>query len=290
MSVQQQLGLEDDGLLVQQIRERWSTWSAHDERLAAVEEFDEFREWLRTADVEERDDLLFALAKMAATDTDEDPDEADAVCAAGALAWALLPGAAALDARLYGMAPRMDKRIASQLWLEVRSFPWRRRRRVAANILAQTRAGILLDLGAASHVRREDRTWSQTFIYDRDCFEGEWEAWSKFATQARNVRAQAELSIGFGNEPTTAQELEAFLEWAVEEGVINDADRHLLDELIDEADTDVPARGRTANCGLGSREITRRVGTRLGVSPATVRRHLNSSVAALAAATDRYVA
>lgn len=286
MSVQQQLGLEDDGLLVQQIRERWSTWSAHDERLAAVEELDEFRDWLRSADVEERDDALYALAKMAANDTDEDWDATDAVCAAGALAWALLPGAASLAARMAGFTPNIDKLVAVQLWIEVRSFPWQRRRRVAANILAATRAGVLLDLGENSQVGRTDRAWSKTFLVDRELLQGEWAETDMYLN--KNADMPMGLTVNLHDEPTSAQEVADVLDWGVREGVISDRDRLFLSELIAEAETTVPARGRTANGGLGGREITRRVGERLGVSSATVRRHLNRSVAALSSASDRY--
>jgi len=281
MSVQQQLGLEDDGLLVQQIRERWSTWSAHDERLAAVAEFDEFRDWLRTADVEERDDALYALACMAAKDAGDDQ------FAGAALAWALLPGAATLAARLAGFSPRIDDLVAAQLWLEVRSFPWKRRRKVAANILAATRAGVLLDLGDIGQVKRSDRVWVNTTLLGQEFIQ--CEKWTTTETDLDD-KTRERLSVGFYAEPTAAQEVEALLAWGVREGLIGDRDRVVLTELIDEAETTVPARGRTANCGLGGREITRRVGDRLGVSSATVRRHLNSSVAALAAASDRFVA
>ena len=282
MSVQQQLGLEDDGLLVQQIRERWSTWSAHDERLAAVAEFDEFRDWLRTADVEERDDALYALAHMAAKDAGDDH------FAGAALAWALLPGAATLAARLAGFAPHIDDLVAAQLWLEVRSFPWKRRRKVAANILAATRAGVLLDLGDNGQVLRTDRVWANTSHLSSEHLEGDW----LVSDGGVELRAQTreQLSVNFYDELTSADEVDALLVWGVREGLISDRDRVVLTELIDEAETTVPARGRTANCGLGGREITRKVGDRLGVSSATVRRHLNSSVAALAAASDRYVA
>jgi hypothetical protein len=282
MSVQQQLGLEDDSLLVQQIRERWSTWSAHDEHLAAVEEFDEFRDWLRTAGVEERDDALYALAWMAAKDGGDD------LTAGATLAWALLPGAATLAARLAGFAPRIDDLVAAQLWIEVRSFPWKRRRRVAANILASTRAGVLLDLGDIGQVIRADRVWANTSRLSGELLEGDWLV-SDGRVELR-ARARDQLSVDFNDELTSAQEVDALLTWGVREGLINDRDRLVLTELIDEAETTTPARARTANCGLGGREITRQVGDRLGVSPATVRRHLNSSVAALAAASHRYVA
>ena len=289
MSVQQQLGLEDDGLLVQQIRERWSTWSSHDERLAAVAELDQFRDWLRTADVEERDDALYALACMAAKDAGDDH------FAGAALAWALLPGAATLAARMAGFSPRMDDLVAAQLWLEVRTFPWKRRRKVAANILAATRAGVLLDLGELGQVRRSDRAWANTGLLFGDFLEGEWNREEAAAGDPDNfvqvgARTREKLTVNFCAEQTPTQEVEALLAWGVREGLISDRDRLVLTELIDEAETTVPARGRTANGGLGGRELTRRVGDRLGVSSATVRRHLNTSVAALAAASDRFVA
>lgn len=289
MSVQQQLGLEEDGLLVQQIRERWSTWSAHDERLAAVAEFDEFRDWLRTANVEERDDALYALACMAAKDAGDDH------FAGAALAWALLPGAATLAARLAGFAPCIDDLVAAQLWLEVRTFAWQRLRKVAANILAATRAGVLLDLGDLGQVRRSDRAWANTGLLFGDFLEGEWNREQADPTDPElfvqvGSRTREQLTVHFEADPTPTQEVEALLAWGVREGLISDRDRLVLTELIDEAETTVPARGRTANCGLGGREITRKVGERLGVSSATVRRHLNTSVAALAAASDRYVA
>ena len=282
MSVQQQLGLEEDGLLVQQIRERWAAWTADDKRLTAVAEFDEFRNWLRTAEVEERDDALYALACMAAKDAGDD------YFAGAALAWALLPGAATLAARLAGFSPRIDDLVAAQLWLEVRSFPWKRRRKVAANILAATRAGVLLDLGDLGQIRRSDRAWANTGLLYGRLLDGEWEP--GVAVAHFNERTREQLTVDLFVDRTPTQEVEALLAWGVCEGLISDRDRLVLTELIEEAETTVPARGRTANCGLGGREITRKVGDRLGVSSATIRRHLNTSVAALAAASDRYVA
>lgn len=275
MSVQQQLGLEDDSLLVQQIRERWSAWSAHDERPAAVVEFDEFRDWLQTADVVEVDDALHALAWLAARDGGDD------VIAGAALAWALLPGAAILAGRLAGFSPRINDLVAAQLWIEVRSFPWQRRHRVAANVLLSTRAGVLRDLGETGQVIRTDRVWAKTGLLSGQLLEGD-------IPQAGRTREA--LSVDLYADPTTEAEVEELLAWGVREGLISDLDRRVLTELITEAETTPPARGRTANGGLGGRELTRKVGTRLGVSPATVRRHLKSSVAALAVASDRYVA
>jgi len=276
MSVQQLLGLGDDSLLVAQIRERWSRWSAREDRLAAVVEFDEFRTWLRTAEVEESDAALHALAWLAARDGGDD------VIAGAALAWALLPGAATLAARLAGFSARIDDLVAAQLWIEVRTFCWRRRHRVAGNILRATRAGVLHDLGEIGQVIRTDRVWATTSLLGGSVLEGE-------ATLSDQT-ARDGLSVELHSDPTPAQEVNELLAWGVRKGLISDMDRLVLSELIDEAEKTPPARGRTANGGLGGREITRRVGTRLGVSSATVRRHLTSSVVALAAASDRYVA
>jgi hypothetical protein len=283
MSVQQQLGLEQDSLLVQQIREGWSTWCADDDRLAVVDEFDRFRYWLRTVGVDESDGALHALARLGARDGGDD------VIAGAALAWALLPGAATLAARLTDISASIDELVAAQLWIEVRSFPWKRRRRVAANVLISTRAGVLHDLGVIAQVIRTDRVWANTGLL----LDGDPEvAWSVSGGDcALRARVREQLSVDFYAEPTPAQEVEALLAWGVREALISDRDRLLLTELVGQAETTTrPVRGRAANGGLAGREVTRRVGSRLGVSPATVRRRVASSVTALVAASDRYVA
>lgn len=276
MSVQQQLGLEDDSLLVQQIRESWSTWSSHDERLAAVEDFDKFRDWLRAAEVEQSDAALHALATLAARDGGDD------VIAGAALAWALLPGAATLAARLAGFSARIDDLVAAQLWIEVRSFPWQRRHRVAGNVLLSTRAGVLHDLGETGQVRRTDRVWATTSLIFGSLLEGE--------DSLADLAGSTALSVDFAPEPTPAQEVEDLLAWGVNEGLISDLDRRVLNGLMEEAETASIVRGRTANGGLGGRAATLKVGHQLGVSAPTVRRSIKRSVAALAAASDRYVA
>ena len=73
------------------------------------------------------------------------------------------------------------------------------------------------------------------------------------------------------------------LEWACATEVISDADQSLLLSLVSAASsTEVRAttRGRGTLC---SDQLTAIVAPQLGVSPATVRRHVARSVEALAA-------
>jgi hypothetical protein len=84
------------------------------------------------------------------------------VPAAGVLAWVLLPGACSVARRLRSLSLRIDELVAAQLWIEVRSFPWQRLWKVAANILGNLRVAVLLDCGVPSQVQRSDRTWART--------------------------------------------------------------------------------------------------------------------------------
>jgi hypothetical protein len=99
---------------------------------------------------------LQALARLAS------PAGGDSVPAAGVLAWVLLPGACSVARRLRSLSLRIDELVAAQLWIEVRSFPWQRLWKVAANILGNLRVAVLLDCGVPSQVQRSDRTWART--------------------------------------------------------------------------------------------------------------------------------
>ena len=97
--------------------------------------FDDLRTWLPTVDHEASDQILLALAMLAA------PDGGDDIAAAAALAKCLLPGACRLAGWLSTLPPsevfrdsqpvtagtwsaveRIDELVASQLWIEVRTF------------------------------------------------------------------------------------------------------------------------------------------------------------------------
>jgi hypothetical protein len=289
------LGLDEGSELLGQARRRWVTWVAADGRLAVVDDFDGLRGWLASADPAAADDVLLALAMLAA------PDGGDDVAAAGALAKCLLPGACRLAAWLATQRRHMlpgditlaTELVASQLWIEVRSFPWRRGRKVAANVLMNTRAGVLRECGDTTQVGRTDQTWVHTDLVEafttRDrgdvdaelCRAGE----RRMPATGWKPCLLTDPAPGPGDDPESPQkELLAVLAWACEEDVISAEDRFLLLCLVEEAarvDTRRTGRGYG---GLMANDVSERVAPRVGFSDKTVRRRASKSMRALAAA------
>lgn len=263
MSVAVQLGLDDDGSeLLTLAGRRWPVWAVRHPTLAAVDGPSNLRSWLRGADPTQADDVLHALATLAAVDGDND------IAAAATLSWALLPGACVLAHRLRGLSPRIDEVVAAQLWVEARTFPWRRLRKVAANVLMDTRSGVLRECGAASQTRRVDRTWHLTSPVDPCGPEWVWHA----------------AAAGAGPAGGAAEELLDVLEWACANNVISSEDRALLLCLVDAADRASTTRvGRGAG-GLMANDVSAAVADEWGISPATVRRRARRSLRALSAA------
>jgi|GEM_PF-421930 len=312
MSVGDQLGLDDNSELLDVARQKWPAWVAADPRLGVVEEFDDLRAWLPSVGSESSDEVLLALAMLAA------PDGGDDVAAAAALAKCLLPGACRLAGWLstlplqdvfrdsqpivagaWSAVERIDELVASQLWIEIRTFKWRRLRKVAANILINTRVGVLREVGDFFHVSRADRTWANTTLVESfsrgDLFDTEdGYAWAAGEMRTERVTAASfrrpEMLADAGpeqEEPSATEELLELLAWACEHQVISSADRYLLLCLVEEADR-IETRNLTRGYGgLLSNEVSSRVAPRVGVSEATVRRHGSRTVRALAAAAPR---
>lgn len=308
MSVGDQLGLDDNSELLDQARQQWPAWVATDPRLGVVDNFDDLRSWLPTVDHETSDQVLLVLAMLAA------PDGGDDIAAAAALAKCLLPGACRLAGWLSTLPPRevfrdsqpvmagtwsaverVDELVASQLWIEVRTFKWRRLRKVAANILINTRVGVLREVGDFFYVSRADRTWANTTLVESfssgDVADGDAGAWSAAALPTERVAGgllhRPEILADAGpeqEEPTATEELLELLAWACDHQVISPADRYLLLCLVEEADRVETRRLARGYGGLLSNEVSSRVAPRIGVSEATVRRHGSRTVRALAEA------
>ena len=311
MSVGDQLGLDGNSELLDQARQKWPAWVATDPRLGVVDNFDDLRSWLPTMDHETSDQVLLALAMLAA------PDGGDDIAAAAALAKCLLPGACRLAGWLSTLPPRevfrdsqpvmagtwsaverVDELVASQLWIEVRTFKWGRLQKVAANILINTRVGVLREVGDFFYVSRADRTWANTTLVESfssgDVADGDAGAWSAAALPTERVAGalfhRPELLADAGpeqEEPTATEELLELLAWACDHQVISPADRYLLLCLVEEADRVDTRRLARGYGGLLSNEVSSRVAPRIGVSEATVRRHGSRTVRALAAAAPR---
>lgn len=311
MSVGDQLGLDDNSELLDQARQKWPAWVATDPRLGVVDNFDDLRSWLPTVDHEESDQVLLALAMLAA------PDGGDDIAAAAALAKCLLPGACRLAGWLSTLPPRevfrdsqpvmagtwsaverVDELVASQLWIEVRTFKWRRLRKVAANILINTRVGVLREVGDFFYVSRADRTWANTTLVESfsagDLTSADGGAGYSAEMPTERVTGalfhRPEILADAGpeqEEPTATEELLELLAWACDHEVISPADRYLLLCLVEEADRVETRRLARGYGGLLSNEVSSRVAPRIGVSEATVRRHGSRSMRALAAAAPR---
>jgi hypothetical protein len=258
MSVAEQLGLQDSSELLALAGHRWPGWLERDSRLGAAGDLQTLRQWLRRAGPDEADEVLHGLATLASVSGGDD------VAAAGVLAWALLPGACSLAHRLRSVSPRIDEVVAAQLWLEVRTFRWRRRRRVAANILMNTRAGVLRECGVHSQMRRSDPVWSRTRPVDP--YGGFWAGYA-----ARNTAA----------EDSPAEELLDLLEWACDQKVITVADRALLLCLVAAADRAGTTRVHRGGAGLMANDVSAAVAAQQGISAVTVRRRARRSLRAL---------
>jgi hypothetical protein len=313
MSVGDLLGLDENSELLDQARARWAAWAADDARLRVVDDFVDLRDWLSTVERVEADMVLLGLAMLGA------PDGGDEVAAAGALAKCLLPGACVTAERICQLVARgqlaaanvdgpvgqrVDELVASQLWIEVRTFPWRRLTKVASNILMNTRAGVLYELGDNARLWRTDRTWANTSALEAvtrgdfpparlGSIDGDPGTGCRELTLAGfrpELFTGAMPSPDADPERTRLEQLLEILAWACEHRVITTSDRHLLLVLVEEAARVKTSRTGRGRCGLVGNELSLRVAPRLGVSGATVRRRAARSMAALAAAVpERFV-
>jgi hypothetical protein len=262
MSVAEQLGLRDEtSELLALADQRWCHWATAYPALTHCCGVRELRLWLPGADKAEADEALHALATLAAADGGDD------IAAAAALAWALMPGACTLANRMRTLDWHIDEIVAAQLWVEVRTFPWRRLRKVAANVLMNTRAGVLRDCNAKSQLERTDPTWSRTSPVDPySTF------WGGYVST-------------YCERPTyPAQELLELLEWGCENNVITDDDRALLLCLVEAADRATTTRLGRGTGGLMANDVSEAVAQQWGIAPKTVRRRARRSMDALSSA------
>lgn len=259
MSVATQLGLADpEGDLLGQARTMWPTWCAHNPCLNVVDDLLDLPPWLRAADPEAGDSVLRRLAELAS------PTAGDDVVAAGALAWLLLPGACLMAHRLRSLTSRIDEVVAAQLWLEIRSFPWQRQRKVAANIVMNTRRGVLRELGVGQSAREADPTWARSLQCDPDS-----PVWAVMESRQEP-------------QSRSAAELADVLAWALERSVIDETDRDLLLTLAEVADRAGVSHNGRGRSGLCSHTVATTVASLLGVSPITIRRRATAALSALA--------
>ena len=252
VSVASQLGLTDLDRGLVEARSLWAEWVPLDPGLAAVPGVDGLRDWLFAAEPAAADDVLLSLVRLGSR------SGGDYAAAVWLTVWALLPGADAMARRMGGGADT-EALIASQLWLEVRCFPWQRLQKVAGNVMANVRGCVLRRDGCLTRLSSMERITVPT---DR-------------------LPELPELPATV----SAAEELLEVLDWARGRGVITADDAALLLSMV-AAQTEL-GDGRAArrgSQGLMSAAVLTATAERWGVSPSTVRRHARRSINAIAAA------
>ena len=243
----------------------WAGWAAADTSLAGPTGVAELVDWLRSAEPGEADRVLHALVRLGSASGGDDLVAVDVV------AWALLPGARVLAHRLRGVSPHVDELVAAQLWLEVRTFPWLRLRKVAANVLANTRAQILAVEAPLPEMGPRGRGAVVRLVDPHDLW---WQQRSAPSDQASR---------------DAAVELREVLGDAGRCGVLEAADCVLLEVLLEQADL-AGGGARRGRGGLLAERVVDGVVVVTGLSPATVRRRVRRSVVAIADARTRFSA
>ncbi len=165
------------------------------------------------------------------------------------------PGANAV-ARRAPAGPETDALVASQLWLEIRQFPWWRHRKVAGNVLANMRSAVARE-GALKRP-----SWAERRTVPTD----------GLPEQQRHRQVSPD------------EELIDVLSWGVQVGLIESGDRLLLTSLVEQ--TDRLGVRTVCRSGQGLMSVPALAGTaaEFGLSPGTVRRRARRSIDALASA------
>ncbi|GAB2582952.1 hypothetical protein GCM10009593_22760 [Microlunatus antarcticus] len=236
--------------------ERWPLWSAADELLAGPTGVTDLSSWLAAAEAQDADRVLHALVRRGS------PTGGDELLAVDVVTWALLPGARALARRLRTVSADVDQLVAAQLWLEVRTFPWPRLHKVAANVLSNTRAHVLAADLPTSAGRSRGRLEYRLVDPHSALWHGVW-------------------ATGEGAQPDVAEELREVLADATATGVLAVADHELLQVLVEQAHR-VGGGAQRGKGGLLADRVVDRVVGETGLSPATVRRRVRRSVMAIA--------
>jgi hypothetical protein len=194
-------------------------------------------------------EVLHALVRISS------PCGGDCRPAAWVVAWALLPGANAV-ARRAPAGAETDALVASQLWLEIRQFPWWRHRKVAGNVLANMRSAI-----AREGVLKRP-SWAER----------------------RSVPTDRLPEQPLHKQVSPDEELIAVLSRGEHVGLIGSGDRLLLSSLVEQTDRLGVRMVCRSGEGLMSASALAETAAEFGLSPGTVRRRARRSIDALASA------
>ena len=226
-------------------------WAVREPVLSGAVSVGAFAE--QAADRRRADEVLGALVRLAAADGGDEPD---ALLVALHL---LSDGALALAGRLADLHVDMVTLVVGELTVRIRTFPWRRRTRAyAANLLLDTRAGLLRELRPGCTRAYPDRR--EVLVDPLD------------DRQVATLLDGPAPAAGEG----AALELVDLLLWAERTGVASGEDLRLL---VEEA--------WVREFGVAAQET---VAARWGVDVRTVRRRRTGTLRGLQAAAGAYLA
>lgn len=238
MSVAESFGLTA-GKINDLIDMHWPEWVAEAPDLELVPATERLCDWLRKAPPEEADLVLRGLARLAHEGAGTSPD------AAFVLAWVMMPSATVLAHQLRTLSEDIDCHVAAQLWISVRTFPWRTTGRVAANLNRNLRKKVLQDLVPTS---------------------------SPFPPDGDDV-------VQNEQQPDALEELIEILGDGLKAEVIGQDDVDLLLAVMDAAAQLVPPSG--PGIGITGDRVSTHIGKLHGCSPRTIRRRIKRSTGAL---------
>jgi hypothetical protein len=244
----EQLGVADLSQGLAEARRLWQAWLEQDPRLASAPAVDGLRDWLMLVGIDAADEVLHALVQIGS------PSGRDCRPAAWVVAWALLPGAIAVARR--APAGRETDALASQLWLEIRQFPWWRHQKVAGNVLANMRSV----LAREGMLKRP--------------------SWAERRTVPTDRLPEQQLH----KQVSPDEELIDVLSWGEQVGLIGSGDRLLLSSLVEQTDRLGVRTVCRSGQGLMSASALAETAAEFGLSPGTVRRRARRSIDALASA------
>lgn len=245
----EQLGVADLALGLAEARQLWPGWVEQDPRLAPAPAVDGLPDWSRLVGIDAADEVLHALVQIGS------PSGSDCWPATWVVAWALVPGANVV-ARRARPSPETDAMVASQLWLEIRQFPWWRHGKVAGNVLANMRSALARE-GALKRP-----------------------SWAERRTVPTDKLPEQQLH----NRASPHEELIDVLSWGEQVGLIGPSDRLLLASLVEQTDRLDVRTVRRSGQGLMSASALAKTAAEFGVSPGTVRRRARRSIDVLASA------
>ena len=244
-------------------------WAEHEPCLATIADVAMLVRVAHGSDCRsDADEVLAALVRRAASDGGND------LAAALLLCHLLANGTRALAIRLRDLSCEIDDLIAGALWIQIRTFPWQRRRRaIAQNLLLDTRRAVLQEL--CPHRRRDGTRWITVTA----------------PADLADASSPALLGVGIGQAATAnaaVRDLADLLDWALTRRVIAVRDARLLLDLVTAAHR-TDARDHASRRGLNVRADVDDVAARWGTDERTVRRRRDRALLALRNARDAYL-